>query len=141
MNKIKIIELLNMISRGEELPKCFKVNNHTWEWNVNSYQNELYGEFAVTGLRYDLSNLNDEIEIIEEEKKPITKEDVEALGYALGEIKKCFVKGWDKSSNNEKLEEDKKIKKLEHSKEDDIFINGKSLLDKIDEIIDYINRG
>ena len=65
---MKIIDLLNKIANGEEIPKCFKVNNHTWEWNVNSYQNELYGEFAVTGLRYDLSNLNDEVEIIEDEK-------------------------------------------------------------------------
>lgn len=38
------------------------------------------------------------------------------------------------------IEEDKKIKKLKHAKEDDIFVNGKSLLDKINEIIDVVNE-
>ena len=66
---MKVIDLLNKIANGEKTPKKFKVNDRIWEWNVNSYQCELNSEFAVTGLRYDLSNLNDEIEIIEENNK------------------------------------------------------------------------
>ena len=117
MNKIKIIELLNMISRGEEVPKCFKVNNHTWKWNVNSYQNELYGEFAVTGLRYDLSNLNDEVEIIEEDKK------IEKLKIV------------ENGSINSYALLDKNGTKCALTK------HSKIIADKINKIIDYINKG
>ena len=46
----------------------------------------------------------------------------------------------DLNDEIEIIEEDKKIKKLKHAKEDDILVNGKSLLDKIDEIIDIVNK-
>ena len=71
---MKIIDLLNKIANGEEVPRKFEVNGRIWEWNVNSYNCELHSEFAVTGLRYDLSNLNDEIKIL----------DIEYLNNDLG---------------------------------------------------------
>lgn len=47
------------------------------------------------------------------ETKPITEESIEALGYACGEIQKCFTNGWEKSLKNKSLnQEDKKIEKL-----------------------------
>lgn len=83
--KIKIINLLNMISKGEEIPK--KVMSRGVDWKLgegtNHYyyfdncgnnrftKDDLFEElYELHGLRF----LNDEVEIIEEEKK-FTKED------------------------------------------------------------------
>ena len=151
---MKVIELLNKIANGEEVPKkikyCYEYEYKEDELGFIDYINiitgtHLFGEDYVM----DDINLNQEVEIIEEEKKPITKEDIEALGYAFGEIKKCFVKGWDKSLNNEKLEEDKKIEKLRlvsHCSgtfaEEQAFRNRRDdeITTKINEIIDIVNK-
>ena len=149
---MRVIDLLNKIANGEEVPKCFKVNNHIWEWNVNSYQNELYGEFAVTGLRYDLSNLNDEIEIIEEDEKDeeievyINGEKVDITDiyeplkqgeYFYKENGKWYVHRLENISIL--LEEDKTI---ENIKVKSTFTrNQKKIARKINEIIDFINKG
>ena len=91
-----------------------------------------------------------------EETKTTTRESIEALGYACGEIQKCFTNGWEKSLKNKSLnEEDKNIKRLPYydyneinvEKNRDKFIekilekHDKRLNDyhdKINEIIDYI---
>ena len=39
----------------------------------------------------------------------INKQDIEALGYVCGEIKKCFEIGWNKSLENKSLEEEKEL--------------------------------
>ena len=74
--KIKVIDLLNMISKGEEVPKKIK-----WENIIYAYS-----EYDKDYLEYPFSNeeykglfdmrdniltqfLNDEVEIIEEDKK------------------------------------------------------------------------
>lgn len=85
------------------------------------------------------------------ETKPITEESIEALGYACGEIQKCFTNGWVKSLKNKSLnEEDKKIEKLTIGKDDVAWCEGNmktdeemvdivlEIKDKINEIIDYI---
>lgn len=76
MNKIKVIDLLNMISKGEEVPKKIK-----WENIIYAYS-----EYDKDYLEYPFSNeeykglfdmrdyiltqfLNDEVAIIEEQKK------------------------------------------------------------------------
>ena len=96
---MKIIDLLNKIANGEDVPKEFKHNNRifrkTKPFIYENEKGEIFEEWLV------LEDLNDEIEIIEE---------------------------------------DKKIKKLKHAKEDDILVNGESLLDKIDELIDEVNK-
>lgn len=68
--KIKIIDLLNMISKGKEVPKKIKykddiyihVDNHCYvcEETYEILSNNIYAEH---------NSLNDEIEIIEEDKK------------------------------------------------------------------------
>ena len=83
-----------------------------------------------------------------EETKTTTRESIEALGYACGEIQKCFTNGWEKSLKNKSLnEEDKKIEKLDTK---DLFtcddyqnirLNFGLTWSKINEIIDYINGG
>lgn len=94
-------------------------------------------------------------EILEEQKKqvkPITKKDIEALGYACGEIQKCFTNGWNKSLENKPLEEQKKIpEKLDISHDGNhcylqitkdiksVLTDSEALvINKINSIIDYL---
>ena len=90
------------------------------------------------------------MKIIDDEYKvkPLTKQDIEALGYACGEIKKCFTNGWNKSLENKPFKEDKKIEKLEgYDFDENLSSNDKceclrermlEIENKLDEIIDYL---
>ena len=75
---MKIIDLLNKIAKGEEVPKKFKLcdNHHTYELikypicgvEITNYKDE-DGDYLF-GSEYELVlMLNDEVEIIEEEKE------------------------------------------------------------------------
>lgn len=144
--KITMYELLGMVKDGKA-PKKIKYKDFIYEYydreTVIDYRcydekTELYG-YLSSCVDYETFNiLNKEVEILEEEKKeikPLTKKDVEALGYACGEIQKCFTNGWDKALKNKPLEEEKKIpeklnKQHFHKKQ-------RQLANKINEIIDY----
>ena len=67
MNKIKVIDLLNMISKGEELPKTIR----WYDKFYNDYDeiSNNYKAFVYEKLKNEVWNLNDEVEIIEEPKK------------------------------------------------------------------------
>ena len=72
MNKIKVIDLLNMISKGEEVPKVIKFLNYkyifdTFDKEYQRYQNGVCYGFGED-RRLDII-LDDEVEIIEEEKE------------------------------------------------------------------------
>ena len=73
---MKVINLLNKIAKGEEVPNRFIYNGCLYE----NYQNGCYRHYDYDG-RYtniekfvnklcdDFCNLNDEVEIIEEDKE------------------------------------------------------------------------
>ena len=100
--KIKIIDLLNMRARNEEMPKHIRFCEHTWNYLEfdNDYEsldidNWLFQDFIPNNLDL-LEILNDEVEITEEEKK-INKFDIEfendryrlkfnSCSYSLNEI-------------------------------------------------------
>lgn len=68
-NKIKVIDLYNMIANGEELPKRFKYDNLIWNKAVigdNWFNENLMLWFSTM---IDTSVLNNEIEIIETEEQ------------------------------------------------------------------------
>lgn len=73
MKTIKIIELFNKIANDEEVPKKIKYKNMVYIYS--EYNNQYYLEKntgLTSSLRYILDNfskLNEEVEIIEEEKK------------------------------------------------------------------------
>ena len=74
--KIRVIDLLNMISKGEEVPKKIKYDHQIYYMvGNNDYENYEYEEtptllFAVGSTSY----INEEIEILdEEEDKKIEK--------------------------------------------------------------------
>ncbi|MDY3132363.1 MAG: hypothetical protein SOW31_11590 [Treponema sp.] len=63
--KIKVIELLTKISIGE-IPKKIKFKNNIYVFKEDSY----YTEFENVRIHLQIAtNLNDEVEIIEEPKK------------------------------------------------------------------------
>lgn len=133
---MKIIDLLNKIANGEEVPKKFEVNGRIWEWNVYSYNCELHSEFSVTGLRYDLSNLNDEIKILDieylnndlEDKliKPFLEEKKipeKLKNYYDENLEEYVVETYIKGIN---------YKEIFNSRYDEMIIS------KINEVLDYL---
>ena len=159
MNKtIKVIDLLNKIANGE-IPKEIKYNNYFLSWDDvdKDYYCEYYGNLFTCLFSNDQTTvvLYYEIEIIEdkdktdEEAKPITKESIEALGYACGEIQKCFTSGWTKALENKPLKGNDKLEKININDNGTLgFPNGcwtarnmdKAFAIRINKIIDHINK-
>lgn len=140
--KITMYELLGMVKDGKAPKKIIGKNSmgkkeiyiYNDFWYIHNFENP-DGEEDFYYMDNDIRKLNDEVEILEEKEiKPLTKKDIEALGYACGEIQKCFTNGWTKSLENKPLEEEKKIP--DRLGIDDI--NTIDLFVKINEIIDYL---
>lgn len=113
---MKIIELLNKISRGEEVPKKIKWGCHIYIWVVVEYKAlDEFGEPLFSEQAgYTKYSLNDEVEIIEDKKIEKLKivENGSINSYAL----------LDKNGTKCALTKHSKI-----------------IADKINEIIDVIN--
>ena len=110
MNKIKIIDLINMISKGEEVPKKIKYNGEEFQFTgydraSKNYINELEDLFEVL----DGSMLNDKVEILDEEKK--IPEKITMRAGLVGDI-------------NNKIE--------------NLDINIMAVEDKLNQLIDYL---
>lgn len=108
---MKIIDLLNKIAKGEELPEIIKVMGATYylcngDQSGCCYFSEKQG-FGGVRLSFDTSVMNEEVEIIEEDKKirklpnevqePKNFEEVvyiaEDLARKINEIIDCINKG------------------------------------------------
>lgn len=74
MKTIKVIDLLNKIDNGEEVPKKIKIgfNNYHWCNTCGTYEDKYERDLVI---KYNI--LNDEVEIIEEED--INIQDIEEL--------------------------------------------------------------
>ena len=72
MNKIRVIDLLNKIAKGEEVPKKIKYNKKVYEYDKEqsdfSHFNINYYEYFLDDIN-TIEQLNAEVEIIEEEKE------------------------------------------------------------------------
>lgn len=68
---MKIIDLLNKIAKGEEVPKQIKYNGNLYFYckPCQIYEISEANKLCGKDLYNTLDNLNDEIEIIEEEKE------------------------------------------------------------------------
>ena len=110
---MKIIDLLNKIANGEEVPSKIMYQDKIYYMvGNNDYENYEYDEEPT--LMYAIGNthnINDDIEIIED----ISKEDkkIEKIDFDL----------------LQSFEDD-----------DDKYISIEAICKKIDEIIDYINK-
>ena len=103
MNKIKVIDLLNMISKGEEVQKKIKYNDDEYIHIDNyCYFCEETNEILSQNTYAEFSRLNDEVEILDEEEF----EDIEELkldGDFGGDFlindegNKCYISSHDKT--------------------------------------------
>ena len=65
---MKVIELLTKIANGEEIPEKFKFAGQIFE-KQGSYIQDEDGDSIFASMFTDFSNINDEVEVIEEDKK------------------------------------------------------------------------
>ena len=69
---MKIIDLLNKIANGEEVPKKIKINNFIYEYRDYMYCTEKANYQDIEDYlfgKWNFNILNNEVEILEEEKK------------------------------------------------------------------------
>ena len=66
--KIKLIDLLNMRARNEEMPKQIKIGDGAEIFTYDGYMYKDDGMY-ITDLLDFFGHLNEEVEIIEEDKK------------------------------------------------------------------------
>ena len=114
---MKVIDLLNKIANGEEVPKKIK-KNWVYEWSFDEVRDD-FSYITKEGCRFDsdwlvLDMLDDEVEIIEEDKK------MEKLVIGKDDVAWC--------EGNMKTDEEMV----------DIVLEIK---DKINKIIDKLNEG
>ena len=65
---MKIIDLLNKIANGEEVPKSFMYNDYIFNLGDDKRYRDNEDDYLSDSIRYDFENLNEEIKIIEYEK-------------------------------------------------------------------------
>ena len=131
MKTIKVIDLLNKIANGEEVPKRIKYKDEIRDYSDGdkdyccSGSKNYFLFFDVlhkgTGAKFKKA-LNDEVEIIEEKKIP---EKLEKYYYYL-----------DDGSNSDNYFEN--ILKLSGNGASEITEAESFMIDKINEIIDYL---
>ena len=127
--KIKIIDLLNKIANGEEVPKKIKWGDFELEWEELCYHDY---KFLDTGNHllfqgFATSVLNNEVEIIEEPKK-IEKLDVALLGQC---------DNWLRCPTNKVTKQDVELNPyiIDNIRENTLYFQR-----KINELIDGINN-
>lgn len=121
MNKLTVIQLLNKIANGEEIPDLFFFAGDTFTKETDGSYVDRDGDVLFDSLFRDFSNLNDEIEIIgEDTSKKIEKIDKLNDSYLIDLVN--YKNGSAKALSNLLME----FHKLEN---------------KLNEIIDYINKG
>lgn len=84
---MKIIDLLVKISKGEEVPKKIKYDGMIFDYQEDTYEYLCYEEnnFSLLGYDNPYDMLNDNVEIIEEEKE------IEKLNLDTDELLKNVV--------------------------------------------------
>ena len=110
---MKVIDLLNKIANGEEVPKKIKYDGNLYFYckPCNIYEIDGNDDLCGKDLYNMLDNLNDEVEIIEEEKEieKITIRE-KTIGFPNGE---WTARNMDKAfavKINELIDEVKKLK-------------------------------
>ena len=69
---MKVIDLLNKIANGEEVPKHIHirdVDSYTWQEDVKEYWSDRDENNLLSDLDLSSTNLKEDVEIIEEDKK------------------------------------------------------------------------
>ena len=116
---MKIIDLLNKIAKGEEVPKQIKYCGVNYYWTGFNYENSEASEVLFWACIYSEKYINDEVEILDEEQEDKKIETINSFTSNVGAV------------DGDNIEE--YIHKL--------FEQELILYFKINEIIDYINKG
>lgn len=67
---MKVIDLLNKIANGEEVPKKIKVGSEVWNYDEIDYRaKDGRGYLFEVFIRINKEDLNEKVEIIEEDEK------------------------------------------------------------------------
>ena len=102
--KIKIIDLLNMVANFEEMPEKIKHQYYDYSWNrVDKDYQKSDGDLLFRNMKITY-HLNDEVEIIEEEKE------IEKITLQFSETQKEKNRLF-KDKINELVDEVNKLKK------------------------------
>ena len=80
---MKLIDLLNKIANGEEIPQKFIYNDYIFNLGDDNRYRDNEDDYLSDSIRYDFENLNEEIKIIEDE-------DIERLKESISRIKKVY---------------------------------------------------
>ena len=130
MKTIKVIDLLNKIANGEA-PRTIFYMGTTYDYDKDcmDYEDVDTGDLMFDD-RYNTQILNDEVEIIEEEKDNFN-------GIRYFKDGNCYMSISSEPLITKEIEEDKEIEKLNkyhfHKKQ-------RQLANKINELIDIVNE-
>ena len=128
---MKIIDLLNKIANGEEVPKKIRIEGwcYKFEWEdfAGNYIDESKNIDLMSALSCDEEELNREIKIIVEDKK------IEELDVAL--LSQCD--NWLRCPTNDVTKQDIELNPyiIENIRENTLYFQR-----KINELIDEINN-
>ena len=151
---MKVIDLLNKIAKGEDVPKKIIYELNAWFYNEAAKDYFKCGGDIVSFQMTYVSNpkwLDFEVETIEEEVKIPTFDDMKDIGTKVGKAYRELFEGFSKGWNTPIKEEKKEIKKINIDEQDRIQalstgnyvykVNQptKNIIYKINEIIDKVN--
>lgn len=111
---MKVIDLLNKIANGEEVPEKFRFAGQIFE-KQGSYIEDEDGDSIFESIFTDFSNINDEVEIIEENNKI---EKLDSWTVSVGRV------------------DERNIEEYIHK----LFRQQFEIFNKLNEIIDEINK-
>ena len=85
---MKIIDLLNKIANGEEVPNRIKLDNYEFQYNktYEQYHNKYETNLLEHISDYNYSGLNDEVEILDEEDEFIDIEEFKSFITNVGAV-------------------------------------------------------
>ena len=100
---MKIIDLLNKIANGEEVPKKIKIKDEIWIYDEIDYRaSDDRGYLFEVHTRTNCQDLNEEIEILEEEKKiPEKLKDILRVDDLIPPVDENMYKIWQQTIKNQ----------------------------------------
>lgn len=106
--KIKIIDLMQKCANKENIPERILYKNTAFVLNdCKCYYNEEKDERLLDYIIPTFSNLNDEVEILEDNTEEIEETtSFEQIGYDIGKITMEIAKGFEKAINELKKEKE-----------------------------------
>lgn len=98
---MKVIDLLNKIANGEEVPKKIKFHDLEFKFRNKGYYCELEDKFEPLGSIYILDlMLKDKVEIIEEDKKIEKINDILRVDDLIPPVDENMYKIWQQTIKN-----------------------------------------